>query len=170
MPLFDGEDLEGWKTLGEGTWAVDDEVLVGSGKKGLLATAREDFGDFEIAAQMKVSDGGRSGILFRAREGAQGWEGYEAVVNSSYPDEEHTGSLRGLAPVKTHLVAPDTWFEYRVRCEDTGEGTRIRISIGGIVVSDFVDRERRFGPGRIAILQHHEGSTVEIRSLAIREL
>jgi hypothetical protein len=145
-------------------------VLVGTGKRGFLATAREDFRDFEIAARMKISDGGRSSIRFRAREGAEGLEGYEAVVNSSYPDEPHTGSLRGLAPVKAHLVAPDTWFDYRVRCEEVREGTRIRVSIGGIVVTDFVDRERRFGSGRIAVEQHHEGSTVEVRSLALREL
>lgn len=167
VPLFDGEDLEGWTQIGEATWSVEEEVLVGSGKKGLLATVRDDFGDFELAARMKVSDGGRSAIRFRVAESG---EGYEAVVNSSYPDEEHTGSLRGLAPVKAQLVAPDTWFDYRVRCAEETAGTRIAISIGGIVVTEFVDAERRCGPGRIAIEQHHEGSTVEIRSLAIREL
>ena len=170
VPLFDGEDLEGWRALGAADWAVEDEVLLGTGKRGFLATAREDFRNFEIAARMKISDGGRSSIRFRARVGAEGLEGYEAVVNSSYPDEPHTGSLRGLAPVKAHLVAPDTWFDYRVRCEEVREGTRIRVSIGGIVVTDFVDRERRFGSGRIAVEQHHEGSTVEVRALALREL
>jgi glucose/arabinose dehydrogenase len=170
VPLFDGEDLEGWESSGRGSFAVDDQVLVGSGPRTFLATARDDFADFEIAARMKVSDGGRSGILFHAQAADQGFAGYEAVVNSSYPDEEHTGSLRGLAPIRAHLVAPDTWFDYRVRCEREPQGTRIRISIQGIVVTDFLDRERRFGPGRIAVEQHHEGSTVEIRSLAIKEL
>lgn len=91
-------------------------------------------------------------------------------MNSSNPDEQHTGSLRGLAPVKAHLVAPDTWFDYRVRCEEEGQGTRIRISIQGVVVTDYLDRGRKFRSGRIAVEQHHEGSTVEIRSLAIREI
>ncbi|MFN0009805.1 MAG: family 16 glycoside hydrolase [Planctomycetota bacterium] len=164
VPLFDGEGLEGWTPIGEAAWTVEDEVLVGSGRKGLLATVRDDYGDFELSARMKISDGGRSAIRIR------GAEGYEAVVNSSYPDEEHTGSLRGLHAVKPHLVAPNTWFDYGIRCEEEAEGTRIRISIQGIVVTDVIDRERKFRSGSIAIEQHHEGSIVEIRSLSIREL
>jgi len=167
VPLFDGEDLEGWTSIGDATWSIEDEVLVGTGTKGMLATARADYAEFELAARMKISDGGRSSIRFRVGEDG---EGYEAVVNSSYPDVEHTGSVRGLHPVKAHLVAPDTWFDYGVRCEEERDGTRIRISIQGIVVSDFLDRERRFRSGRIAIEQHHEGSRVELRTLAVREL
>lgn len=167
VPLFDGEGLEGWTGIGHSNWTIEEGILVGSGKRGFLATIRDDFRDFELTARMKISDGGRAAIRFRA--GVTG-EGYEAVVNSSYPDEEHTGSLRGLASVKAHLVAPDTWFDYGVRCEEERDGTRIRISIQGIAVSDFIDRERRFRSGRIAIEHHHEGSTIETRSLAIREL
>jgi glucose/arabinose dehydrogenase len=168
-PLFDGEGLEGWRKVGEADWKVEDGVLTGSGKKGFLATERADFRDFELAARMKVSDGGDSGIFFRA--GGEGeFAGYEAAVNSSYPADEHTGSLAGLAPVKVHLVAPETWFDYRVRCEEEKEGTRIRISIDGVLITEFLDRERRFANGRIAIEQHHEGSVVEVKALAVREI
>jgi glucose/arabinose dehydrogenase len=169
LPLFDGEGLEGWRKVGEAEWKVEDGVLTGSGKKGFLATERADFRDFELAARLKISDGGDSGIFFRAGD-AGGIAGYEAEVNSSYPAEEHTGSLAGLAPLKVHLVAPGTWFDYRVRCEDEKEGTRIVISIDGIAITDFLDRERRFVSGRIAIEQHHEGSVVEVKALAVREL
>jgi hypothetical protein len=171
VPLFDGEGLEGWETFGEATWLVDDdEVLVGSGRKGFLATTRDDYRDFELVARMKVSGGGNSGLFLRASASEGGLAGYEAEVNSSYPDEQHTGSLRDLAPVKAHLVAPGTWFDYRVRCVDEAGGTRLTIAVGGIVVTDFVDPEHRHARGRIAIEQHHEGSTVEIRALAIRVL
>jgi len=118
---------------------------------------------------LKISDGGDSGIFFRAGD-AGGIAGYEAAVNSSYPAEEHTGSLAGLAPVKVHLVAPGTWFDYRVRCTEEKEGTRIVISIDGVAITDYLDRERRFASGRIAIEQHHEGSVVEVKALAVREL
>jgi glucose/arabinose dehydrogenase len=168
VPLFDGEDLEGWTKLGDADWKIDDSVLVGSGKKGWLATARADFKDFELVARMKVSDGGDSGIRFRAS--GDDLAGYEAEVNSSYPDPQHTGSLLGLAPVRAHLVAPDTWFDYRVRCEDEKDGTRIRISIDGVVVTDFLDRARRAAAGRIAIEQHHDGSVIEVKALAVREI
>ncbi len=178
VPLFDGEGLEGWTESGEGTWKVEDGVLIGSGKRGYLATARSDFRDFEVAARMKVSDGGNSGLFLRASpsEGGAsagrevGCAGYEAEVNSSYPDEQHTGSLRDLAPVKVHLVAPDTWFDYRVSCREERDGTRIRTFINGIPIADYLDRDRRFASGRIALEQHHEGSVVEVKALAVREI
>jgi hypothetical protein len=71
-------------------------------------------------------------------------------VNSSFPADEHTGSLLGLAPVKVHLVAPETWFDYRIRCEEEKEGTRIRISIDGVVITDYLDQRAavREGPDR----------------------
>lgn len=171
LPLFDGEGLEGWQEIGGATWVVEDGVLTGSGKRGYLATSRADYASFEIAARMKVSDGGDSGILFRCvgtDPSAMG--GYEAEVNSSFPADEHTGTLAGLAPVRVHLVAPETWFDYRIRCEEEKEGTRIRISIGGVVITDYLDEHRRFAKGRIALEQHHEGSIVEVKALAIREL
>ena len=174
LPLFDGEGLEGWQQLGEAKWEVEDGVLTGSGKRGWLATSRADYTSFELAARLKVSDGGDSGVFFRAvpanEAGVPSVNGYEAEVNSSYPADEHTGSLTGLAPVKVHLVAPETWFDYRVRCEDEKEGTRIRISIDGVVITDYLDKERRFAKGRIALEQHHDGSVVEVKALAIREI
>ena len=72
--------------------------------------------------------------------------------------------------MRAHLVAPDTWFDYRVRCEDEKDGTRIRISIDGVVVTEFLDRARRAAAGRIAIEQHHDGSVIEVKALAVREI
>jgi len=63
-------------------------------------------------------------------------QGYEAEVNSSHPSEEHTGSLLGLVPVRVHLVAPDTWFDYAVRCCSTAghaRGVTFRDRKGGHV-------------------------------------
>jgi 3-keto-disaccharide hydrolase len=166
--------MEGWQQIGEAKWEVEDGVLTGSGKRGYLATSRADYSNFEIAARLKVSDGGDSGVFFRAvpanEGGSPSMSGYEAEVNSSYPAEEHTGSLTGLAPVKVHLVAPETWFDYRIRCEEEKDGTRIRISIDGVVLTDYLDKERKFAKGRIALEQHHDGSVVEVKALAIREI
>ena len=72
--------------------------------------------------------------------------------------------------MKTHLVSPDTWFEYRVLCRDEEGGTRIVIRVNGVVITDYLDTERRHGPGHIALQQHHETSVIEVRALSIREL
>jgi glucose/arabinose dehydrogenase len=161
-PLFDGEDLAGFTQTGDASWSVDDGTIVGTGKPGRLVSTRTDYRDVEVRARIKIGDGGRSAILVRG--------GYEARVNSSHPDPERTGSLAGLAPVKVALVGPDTWFDLQASCVDEPGGTRVRIRVNGVLVTDILDDKRRFASGPIALEQHHEGSRVEIRSIEVREL
>ena len=68
------------------------------------------------------------------------------------------------------LVAPDTWFDYGVRCVDTDAGTHIMITINGVVVTDVIDTERRYKSGHFAIQQHHDGSVISVRRMEVREL
>ncbi|MDP6539389.1 MAG: DUF1080 domain-containing protein [Planctomycetota bacterium] len=169
--LFDGSSIDGWHDLDDGFWEVDEDgILVGEGGRSHLFSPRGDYTDFEARARLKISDGGNSGFYFRATL-EKGWPaGYEAQVNSTYPDPQKTGSLYSIAPIRAHLVAADTWFDYGVRCEDTEEGAHIRITINGAVVCDVVDRERRHGSGHFAIQQHHEGSVIAVRRIEVREL
>src|SRR5690606_26103700 len=118
-----------------------------------------DYGDVEVAARVKISEGGNSGLYVRATPTDAWPAGYEAQINSDYADPQKTGSLYGLAPVRTQLVPPDTWFDYRVTCTEEPEGTRVVIRVNGVVFADHVDRQPlRFAAGHVAIQQHHEGS------------
>jgi len=164
------EGLAGWNSTGdEEAWVLEDGVLVGRGARSHFLSPRGDYRDFELRAEVKISDGGDSGLLLRARPGAEGWLGYEAEVDSSFADVEKSGSLVGLAPRTVQLVAPDTWFRYRVLCRDEAEGTRLRLWINEVLVNDFLDREGRFDLGHIGFEQNHEGSVVELRRLELRE-
>ncbi len=165
------QPLAGWTITEEGLWRVEDGVLVGEGPRSHLLSPRGDYRDFELRARVKISDGGNSGLYFRAETAPEGWPaGYEAQINSSFADPQKTGSLYGLAPILTHLVAPDTWFDYGVLCRDEAAGTHVTIRVNGVAVNDFVDAERRHATGHVALQQHHEGSVVEFASLEIREL
>ena len=171
IPLFDGESLHGWQANEDGLWTVEDGILIGEGPRSHLFHERDDLRDFEVRARLKISDGGNSGLYFRTAHADEGWpRGYEAQINSSYADLQKTGSLYGLAPVTTHLIAPDTWFDYHVTCRDGDEGTRIVIRVNGAVIVDYVDTERRFEKGRIALQQHHDGSVLEVKLVEVREL
>jgi len=170
IPIFNGENLDGWKTSGEATWAVEDGVLTGSGKMGHLFSPRGDFRDFEVRASLKISDQGNSGLYVRAAFG-DGWPaGYEAQVNSTHTDRVRTGSLYGLALVHTQLIPAGTWFDYEVSVRDEPAGTHLVIKVNGIVITDYVDAGRLHDAGHIALQQHHEGSVVECRRLEVREL
>ena len=167
-PLWTG-DLEGWTVRGDDAWSVEDGVLIGSGTRSHLFSPRDDYTDLDLRAELKISDGGNSGLYFRVGL-ADGWPpGYEAQINSSYADPQKTGALYGFSPRTVHLVGPDTWFDYRVSCRTTGAGTEVHIWVNDVLVNQFVDRKNTHTEGHVALQQHHEGSVVELRKLEVRE-
>lgn len=168
--LFDGESLAGWQITDGGQWKVEEGSIVGRGPTSHLFSQRGDFKDLELRARVKISDGGNSGLYFRAALGP-GWPaGYEAQVNSTHEDPVKTGSLYGLAIVKGRLVPPDTWFTYFVTCRDEPAGVHITIRVNDIVVTDYVDKDRKHATGHVALQQHHEGSVVRYRDIEVRGL
>jgi glucose/arabinose dehydrogenase len=167
--LFDGESIDGWQADGTAKWEVVDGILQSSGERGHLFSPRDDYCDFDLRARVRISEGGNSGLYFRARSTGEWPEGYEAQINSNYPDPQKTGSLYGLSEVHVQLVPADTWFEYEVRCHDETDGTHITILVNGVVVTSYVDHERRHAAGHIALQQHNQGSVLQVERLEIRE-
>ncbi|MFT7677397.1 MAG: hypothetical protein ACI8QC_001375 [Planctomycetota bacterium] len=170
-PAFPPESFLDWPSTGDAEWELNDEdMLIGTGKMGHIFSPRGDYRNFEVRGQFRINDGGNSGFYFRTQP-TDGWpNGYEAQITSTHPDPQKTGSLYSLSTINTELVPPGAWFDYHVTCRDTDAGTAITIRVNGVIVNDFVDAERRHGPGHIAIQQHHEGSRIEGRDILIREL
>ncbi len=69
--LFDGVSLDQWRTFGEESvdegWAIEGGCLTRVGWAGDLIT-REQFGDFELKLEWRISDSGNSGIFIRGDE------------------------------------------------------------------------------------------------------
>jgi len=69
--LFDGSSLAQWRSFGEDTvnegWGVENGCLTRLGWGGDLIT-REQFQDFELKLEWRISDSGNSGIFIRADE------------------------------------------------------------------------------------------------------
>ncbi|MGQ0552620.1 MAG: family 16 glycoside hydrolase [Planctomycetota bacterium] len=187
VPIFDGESLTGWveqsDDLSKPGWEIVDGILTGTGPRSHLFSPRGDYQDLEVRAELRISDNGNSGLYVRTALG-NGWPaGYEAQINSNYQDPQKTGSLYALAPVRVQLVPPGVWFDYRVHCRESPAGahrdplsgapspagTRLTISVNGVVITDFIDTERRHAQGHVALQQHHEGSVVEFRRIEVRE-
>lgn len=72
--LFDGQSLQGWRGYGKDhvptAWQVQDGALAFTteGEGGDLMT-EEEFADFDLRLEWKISAGGNSGIFFRVSEG-----------------------------------------------------------------------------------------------------
>lgn len=76
--LFDGTDASAWRGFKNESmpagWTVKDSVLITSGEGGDLGgdiITREQFEDFKLSLEWKISEGGNSGVFFGVVEGDQ---------------------------------------------------------------------------------------------------
>ena len=94
---------------------------------------------------------------------------YEAQINSTGRDARKTGSLFvgvGKAAVALHemLAPPDKWFTLEV----LADGNHIVIKIDGRVTADYVDVDRQFTRGRLALQQYDPQTVVKFHKIEIR--
>jgi hypothetical protein len=171
-PLFNGSDLAGWQ-VGPSqaqTWKVREGVLVSSGQAGLLVSTRGDFANFHLRAEVKINDGGNSGVFFRVPPTAGFTDGYEADINSTHKNPARTGTLRRKGDVavvvKEKLVPPGQWFTYEV----IAEGSRITLKVNGKTTADFNDTDPVALTGHIALQQHNPETSVEFRKIEVKKL
>src|SRR4051794_20379735 len=176
VQLFNGKDLKGWKTFDpkqlDKAWFVKDGVLYSKGKEvSHLFSDRDDYENFHYRIEVKISDKGNSGQYFRTKF-AKGYPpGYEAQINSNYPDPQKTGSLYNFAKITEMLVPPDTWFTQEV----IANGNHIQILVNGKKVVDYKDEKNTFTRGHFAIQQHgpaKDGPEVQValKKIEVKEL
>jgi hypothetical protein len=128
--LFDGESLQGWRgyhsTEIPGGWRVTEGSLHFSEGKGDLITI-EEFADFELSLDWRVSEGGNSGIFYRA---ALGYENIymsapemQVLDNAGHRDGSDpltsAGANYGLYPAARGIVRPaGEWNEVLIRVDN----------------------------------------------------
>ncbi len=69
--LFNGKNLDGWKKWKGGPitgWKVEDGVLFLAEKGGGHILTENEYGDFELELEWKISEKGNSGIQFHVKE------------------------------------------------------------------------------------------------------
>jgi hypothetical protein len=76
LMLFDGDHANAWRGFKQeslpGGWKVENGLLLTSGAGGDLGgdiISRQEFGDFHLYLEWKISEGGNSGIFFNVVEG-----------------------------------------------------------------------------------------------------
>lgn len=178
-PLFNGKDLEGWKThpKSPGKWKVEDGAIVGTGGVSHLFTEKGDYRNFRFRMEIMINDKGNSGQYFRTEFGPGFPLGWEAQINATHGDPVKTGSLYpdyrqpDLKDVKEIRVLeanhkPDEWFVQEVECV----GPKITIRVNGKTTVEWTDPKERFKTGHFAIQQHDPGSVVKVRKVEVKVL
>src|SRR5262245_16178198 len=169
VQLFNGKDLTGWKThpKAPGKWVVEKGILMDRGKNvSHLFSERDDYTDFHYRIEAKISDKGNSGQYFRTQFGPGYPKGYEAQINSTFPDPQKTGSLYGFAKITEMLVEPDAWFTQEV----IAKGNHIQIIVNGKKVVDFKDDKNTHVRGHFALQQHGPAKGGPEVQLAVKKI
>lgn len=92
--LFDGKTLKGWRAYNKQSppgagWQVEEGVLKKvAGQRGGDIVTEDQFGDFELAWEWKISKGGNNGIKYlvtEQRPSAPGHE-YQMIDDTGHPD------------------------------------------------------------------------------------
>ena len=180
ITIFDGKSLDGWtvlelgKTPGGSRWEVKDGLIEGSGTQSMLFSPRGDYKNFRFRAELKINDGGNSGMYIRTPKEATFSKGYEIQVNSTHKDPIKTGSVYTYVHIYKQLVPPDTFFTQEVEAQDVNYRgkvvTRIKVWVNGDLLYEFQDFDRSWTEGHFAFQQHDPGSRVTIRKVEVMEL
>ncbi|MCW5939523.1 MAG: DUF1080 domain-containing protein [Fimbriimonadaceae bacterium] len=194
--LFDGESLGAWKGFRQATvpngWAIIDGSLAYTpGVGGGDISTREQFGDFELRLQWRVSEGGNSGVFYRVSESSEApWDtGMEMQVldDARHRDARSrltaAGSLYGLIPAPAGVVRPaGVWNDVRI----IAKGSKFEHWLNGVKLLEFDTASEDFRskvaaskfaalPGfakerRGHILLQDHGDPVQYRNIRIRML
>lgn len=185
-PLFDGASLNGWTRFGgkASAWAVENGTLVSLGDGGGWLGTPDDYADFELRLEFRLSPESNSGIYLRAPADTShiSRTGMEIqLLDETHPrykgikDWQRTGAIYHVsAPAPGHLKPTGAWNAMTIRAE----GAHVVITLNGAtVVDDRLDKHPdleaehtglKRTSGRIG-LQSHNGR-VEFRSIEVKRL
>ena len=114
----------------------------------MLVTTEGPYENFRYRAEVKINEGGNSGLYFRTTARAGFMDGYEAQINSNHTDPILTGSLYGMCHVYHQLVKPDTWFIYEVEVTNSEwrgrKMVRIKFTVDGKELYEYLDFAETF--------------------------
>ena len=183
VPLFNGQNLEGWRVNeNPATFTVQDGLLIANGDRAHLfydgPVAGHDFKNFHLRVEVMTSPESNSGVYFHTEFQDSGWpaKGYEVQVNNTHKDPKKTAGLYGILDNFTAPAQDGKWFVMEVIVE----GKHIVTKVDGKVISDFVEPDpanppkgfagRLIGRGTFAIQGHDPVSKVSYKRIEVKIL
>ncbi len=185
IPLFNGEDLSGWRPTEENrdSFRVENGAIVCRGSRSHLfydgSVQGADFKNFELKVDVMTEPGANGGIYFHTAYQDSDWpaQGFEAQVNNSYEkDPRKTGSLYNIKDVYAALPQDKVWYTEHIIVR----GDRVVIKIDGRTVVDWTqaidhaapDRTpgRTLSRGTFALQGHDPKSVVHYKNIQVLPL
>ena len=177
VSLFDGETLDGWKTvIAEDVrfWSVVDGVLTGGDgiekipHNTFLHTMKE-FEDFEFRCLFRITGDSSTGLInsgIQYRSSAHGAHmiGYQADIGEGYWGDIYDEQRRRRALIKgdlstlSKILESTGWNSYIIRCK----GTHHETYINGVKVADYVEEDVTIDSKGVIGIQLHSGGNAKI--------
>ena len=197
VSMFNGKDLTGWKGFVANpikikeyspyklkklqeiankkmheNWKVEDGAIVFNGHGANLVSERDDYGDFEMIVDWRITKKGDSGIYLRGTPQVQIWDTSRVEVGAQvgsgglYNNQKH--------PSKPLVVADNPvgdWNTFRIKIV----GDKVTVYLNGQLVVDNVplenywDRSQPLFPTGPIELQAH-GTNLAFRDIYVKEL
>ena len=158
--LFNGRNIDGWTSVGQDTapekgWTVENGILTvnkdGPQKGGDIIT-KEQFSDFDLMVDFKITKGANSGIkYFFVRYDKGGWLGleYQVLDDETHPDAKlgrdnnrlQAGLYDMFAPSKNKKDSPvGEWNRARI----VAKGTKVTHYLNGKKVLSFDRKSKKY--------------------------
>jgi len=190
-PLFNGEDLKGWKKVdrpnrnAEHLWTVRNGILHVEKGPGQLETESQ-FKNFVLqlgvrTAPARAGHHPNSGVFLRGSPGVF-WSGYESQIRNEYqhddrtlPVDTGTGGIYFFQPTR-RVVSNDGEFFYKTI---VANGRHISVWVDGIQVSDYEDvkpegpnwrKQARLDAGTISLQAHDPTTNLDFKDIRAGEL
>jgi hypothetical protein len=127
--LFDGKDLAGWRgyktASAPSKWTVEDGAITLTETGGVDLMTADEFGDFELSLDWKISPKGNSGIIYLVKEASEASQTYntgpemQVLDNDGHADgklpSHRAGALYDIvAPAKDAVKPVGEWNTARI--------------------------------------------------------
>ena len=185
IPIYNGEDFDGWQHVGEGSFEIEGGLLKTQGGMGLLYYENQPFEDVAIRIVYKNPNGNNSGVFIRIpTKPTEAWmpvnKGYEVQIYD-HGDEYHcTGVLYSLTKALSYPSDPNQWNDMEVVLK----GGETFVFINRSLVTHYIegqevppkkiwyepDRGPRPNRGYVGLQNHGEDDIVFFKDVAYRPL
>lgn len=153
--LFNGENLDGWKAYNSDEitqWKVEDGAIAFSAAEGERQGSEnliteEEFTNFELSLEWKISEGGNSGIMWGVQEDKKFNEPYltgpeiQILDNQKHPDAKNgpirqAGALYDMVPASKDVTKPvGEWNNLVIRIDH--EANLGSVTLNGEKITEF---------------------------------
>jgi len=132
--LFDGTNMNQWKTTGNVSTADGILTLTGSNACAVLKNGK--YQNFELNLEMRTTPGGKGAIAFHTDPSVG--KGYRVAINNDRDDPvwwKMTGSLLSVRNLTKSFVKENDWFTMSIRVE----GHFVTVRINGEPVVEYIE-------------------------------